>query len=357
MSILLLDYDYLISKKILTEYLPHFKHLKNGKGLAIVIQTELYNKLQSLEIKNRQPVLESDEFKKQIIDFIPFSYDKNKKIIILYCNHTLTKYIKSLLQVLYENFPHNYNIVLNLDFTNEKFSQNCKAIAPYFSFPLLDAVNKIVTFYRDNDLDHQFDSKDTLHLIEKILEDYEQMINKDVAVLKCNILVKFDQKSIEELRKLNSKVFERKHKFSGLEMSDKFQIKDISETKNNDTLITLTMNEGELKLGDNDSVDVVFSKYTYHTHPKKTYESFEVKLAWPSQSDFESFIILFKNNITIFHIVCTEEGIYASTINPNFIPYLQELDEDDLIKICEENFDIRYPHKNEKKNKIKLILI
>ena len=56
---------------------------------------------------------------------------------------------------------------------------------------------------------------------------------------------------------MQDQVFEHKNTFEGLEQSDKFVINNIKPYKDS-SLITLEMCKKDLKIGDNDSVDVVF---------------------------------------------------------------------------------------------------
>jgi hypothetical protein len=177
-----------------------------------------------------------------------------------------------------------------------------------------------------------------------MLNEMKALKNRDSETgINCSVRVKLTDSAIKKLKLLTSKIFESQNHFEGLEISDKFSIGEISSGDDGKVLVTLCINEKDSKVGEDDSVDVVFSKYTYHTHPKKTYDKFEVLYAWPSWQDFESFLILFKSGITIFHITSTLEGAYITTINPRIFPYLSTWNFDDITEIIKENYDWMYP--------------
>jgi len=339
MSILILDYDYLKSKNLFPEYQPFDKNDNFLKtGLIFIIPNYIHKQMTYLPFEERLNFLKSNNFKESILEHIQFNINQIKKKIYFSLHKNFIQYINKILSSLYQNFPHNYKIVLKSSFPlNNKY---LPIIIKYFSFPVYDNKTQKIFFFRDNNNDKFINKEQSLHLYNKIKQDILKL--KKDEIINCEVYIHFTQKTIDELRKINLKVFEHKNTFEGLEQSDKFIINNIKPYKDS-SLITLEMCKKDLKIGDNDSVDVVFSKYTFHTHPNKTYDKFEVKYAWPSSNDFESFISLFLDNITIFHVTCTLEGAYFTTVNSAFMEFLYNFSDDDYSYICQNFYNICYP--------------
>ena len=332
MSILILDYDYLSTKNLF----PQFKKEKNNdsflkSGIIFIIPNYIEKQMIHLPIEERLLFLSSNNFKESIMYTINFNVNQIKRKIYFQLSKHFIQFIEKILESLYQNFPHDYKIVLECDLPlNKKY---LSSVSKFFSFPIFDKKNQKILFFRFNNIDIKNDSTHTLHLYQKIKNDIINL--KHEEIINCEIFINFDTQAIHVLKNLHLKIFEHKQKFKGLEQSDKFSIKDIKPYKGS-SLITLELCTKNLKIGDDDSVDVVFSKYTFHTHPNKTYEKFEVKFAWPSSNDFDSFISLFLNNITIFHVTCTLEGAY-------FMPYLYDFSDEDYSQICQQFYNICYP--------------
>jgi hypothetical protein len=341
-NLLLFDYDYLLNKNINLEL--NFNNNDGHKAIILQLKKPFFDKAITLETENRLNFLKNN-LKSNIISYYPFFFNKNKKQIILYkSSKFFFLNIESILKILYQNFPHNYKILIYIPLNDPQFSIKSKLISNYFSYPLISGLNYNVYFFTYNNLEKKLDSKTNLFLLKRLMTDYQKMIDKSHSSLTipCYISIKFDNKTIKDLQLLPNKVFDDTS-FKGLEISDRFRISEIS-SKNNSTIITLSLpHHNNHKIGDDDSVDVVFSKYTFHTHPKKTYDKFEVLFAWPSWQDFESFLILYKNGITLLHLVSTIEGAYIIRINQSFIPFLNKLNDQDIRKIIKKFYDINYP--------------
>lgn len=347
MSIILFDYDYLLSKNInllknLNEKI--FQDDNNKRGLIIILPKDIVNKMKYLIQENREDFI-NNEMKNNIQEIIPFTYSPNKKEISIPLKNSKLFYnnVNDILKSIYENFPHNYKIKLESTLNNPRNLELCKN----FSYPILSGLNDNIYFFVKNDMNKPFNYETNKYLFNKVKLDYNILKQTGLSSIPCHLYLNFDEKTINNLKLNANKIFEKEKKFDGLEISDKFKIKNISNN-NDGKLITLEMHSLNPNIGNGDSVDVVFSKYTYHTHPKKTYEKFKVKLAWPSWQDFESFFILFKNGVTIFHLISTLEGAYILTINPKIIDYISNLSDSKVKRIVKKYYDINYPSYDKK---------
>jgi hypothetical protein len=340
MDIILLDYDYYskYNQKFKPDYLlePFFHY-----GLLLKIPKGIKNEMIILPQEHRLNFITSDKFLDSVESFDFISCNKNHKSIYLDDSSFVIENISKILENLYENFPHNFKIVLTIDIPDIETDYLPK-ICSYFSYPIISGLDQKIYFFKTNDLNSDIDCQTTKILFKQLLKDYHSMTRNDSPVIRCSINVKFTNKAIKTLKLLTSKIFENEKKFTGLEVSDKFLIKEISNDGDR-VIVTLDLEDKDEANGGIDSVDVVYSKYTYHTHPKKTYDKFEVTQAWPSWQDFESFLITFKYGITIMHVTATLEGAYITTINPDIIKYIQEWDEEEINHLMMKFYDVPYP--------------
>ena len=86
-----------------------------------------------------------------------------------------------------------------------------------------------------------------------------------------------------------------------------------------------------IKKGNEDDAELVESRYNFHTHPVNAYTKYNCDLGWPSKDDYVIFATSAVDNRkpTIFHLVCTKEGIYVLSIPKESIQYIVTLREDD----------------------------
>lgn len=101
----------------------------------------------------------------------------------------------------------------------------------------------------------------------------------------------------------------KSNEISGTLNLDKTSIKEGIDKGGN---IVFTIKKTEYTNGDSVEADQVESRYNFHTHPINAYTHYNCDLGWPSRDDYiiviESF--LSKKNYTVFHWLCTKEGIY-----------------------------------------------
>jgi hypothetical protein len=352
MTLIIFDFIYLqrnkINEKLIKKFQPYFKNIGIIEGiekaLILDIPSHEYQNIKNISPNQRKELISNLDFDNN--KFVPLIIFENKKQIHLFHSSPfLVKNIKDILSLLYENFPHDFKIKLSLKL-KENFVNEYLPLLNYFSFPKFDNLNSTIILYKINDL-KESKLKDNISLLIHVLYSLEGK-GKD-----CKVYIKLTNNSISKLKLLQKMIFHSDKKFKGLEVSDKFNISKI-ELEKVFPKLTLDISENFNKIGNDYMVDVVYSKYTFHTHPTKTYQKFNVKYAWPSYQDLESFLVLFQMEFTIFHIVATQEGIYTIQINPKFIPYIQSLSEDQIKELTKKNYSVPYPEigKDIQKNKV-----
>ena len=95
----------------------------------------------------------------------------------------------------------------------------------------------------------------------------------------------------------------------------------------NKIIFEVILEETDIKKGESIEADTITSRYNFHTHPVKAYTHYNCELGWPSKDDYIIFIMSFlhKKSPTMFHWVCTKEGIYVLTIPKESINPLSSL--------------------------------
>lgn len=150
----------------------------------------------------------------------------------------------------------------------------------------------------------------------------------DTNSLKCNIYARFTYKTIKYLKKLNNTKYDTE--LSGSLIVCKVLI------ENGKIVFNLCSDPNSLIYGFEEEVDAVWSRYNFHTHPKKAYENHGVKNGWPSSQDYIGFLEL--KNHTIFHTVVTLEGIYIISLSEEYDQDINKINRKYILK----NYDINH---------------
>ena len=93
----------------------------------------------------------------------------------------------------------------------------------------------------------------------------------------------------------------------------------------------------KIKLGSEEEVDDVNCKFSFHSHPSVLYDVYNFKLAWPSNSDYISFLNSVRYG-TIFHIVIGNEGIYILSLSKQWSKKINFTISKDLEKFVINNY-------------------
>lgn len=139
------------------------------------------------------------------------------------------------------------------------------------------------------------------------LELIKQYKNNKVDYCTAKALV-----DIKLARKLKKLVFDKEYKKK--EKAGELFL-DGFVRNSNELIFRIGLNEKDIKKGNHNEANIVFSMYNFHTHPEDAYVSINCDLGWPSLDDYKTFLYGIKNFGTIFHLVVTMEGIYILTIS------------------------------------------
>jgi hypothetical protein len=146
----------------------------------------------------------------------------------------------------------------------------------------------------------------------------------------CNIHAKFTLTAVDYLKEINNPNKKNQKELAGSLIVSKVV------NKGGKLVFELSPDPHSVVTGDNEEVDAVWSRYNFHTHPKKAYENHGVVRGWPSSQDYVGFLGL--NNHTIFHTVVTLEGIYVISLSPEWTGKMKDIDKTYVFK----NYDINH---------------
>ena len=164
---------------------------------------------------------------------------------------------------------------------------------------------------------------------------------------------KGEQEPCEALVTFNKEDFTNIHNSilgtSSNEISGKLNIcEQTIYTKGNKQMPVFVVCVKDKGVGSDRDCDMVESRYNFHTHPTNAYKIYNCELGWPSCDDYIIFATSTaeKKIPTLFHLVCTVEGIYALTVPKQSIQHLQDFKDlfNDIVDI--ETIFTEYIKKN-----------
>jgi hypothetical protein len=281
---------------------------KNDIYIIFILKDEEYKKIHIFP-KGKELVnyVNSDSFIGNIKSIYYILYNEKHKLCEIRNVISDSKHLKLIKNLLITYFPditlwsgivspEHYKLYIENDFNN-----------PYkcYKSPLgYKLKNEGIAFTWKN-------QKDTLDQksVENVIKYLEEKKQSNKSNFKCNIYAKFSADAIKYLQKIN----EQDH--SDIELSGSLLVKKVSDIDGK-IVYELYSETSSVISGEKESVDAVWSRYNFHTHPKKAYANHGVKKGWPSSQDYVGFLDL--NNNTIFHTVVTIEGLYVISISPEW---------------------------------------
>ena len=319
---------YKYNMKILLKKLK--PDLKDNSGVIFILSSKEFEYINTLS-KGKETVdyMNSENFVKNIKRVYYIQYNTKSKICELRSNIEnqleLKDVIDSIFTYLPKNItvwtgviePKNYDIYIEEGFTHP---YKCDKSPLGFKFK-----EKGLAFIHKNSK-----KKHTRILNRSSIKNklkYLDIADKD-NVLKCSLNARFTPDTIDYLKKINHPKSEKE--LSGSLIVSKVLIED------NKIIFELSSNPISVISGANEEVDAVWSRYNFHTHPKKAYENHGVKNGWPSSQDYVGFLDL--KNHTIFHTVVTLEGIYIISLNKEWTENIHNINRKYILK----HYDINH---------------
>lgn len=293
-------------------------------GIVFILSSSIVNELTNMSNpKQKISFINSNRFISDIKDIYFVFYNQRKKLIEF---RGYTDYLDDILHAVIVYAPRDVTIWTGLIPSRDSELYLEKGFnSPYitdksplgYKFP-----QQGLAFYKKNiplDKVDLVSSKNILEYIES-QRPGEQ----------CVVYAKFTPDAISYLHRLNKPAVTIKNKkIHEKELSGALQVSKVSNV-NGKIVFELSGNPETVQSGVEEEVDAVWSRYNFHTHPKKAYVNHGVKNGWPSSQDYLGFIQL--KNHTIFHTVVTLEGIYVISFNSEWNGKINKIDHKYVLK-------------------------
>ena len=322
----------LIDKKVLVQHkLDELLNIagsppktKDGIGLVFLIPKKHYNFLHNASTGDEKiAYISSNSFVKSIYGSYFVIYNEKKKICEIRGHISDPEHLNDVLDSLITYLPEDIIVwvgVVSMDKSNDYIKAGFDN--PYISdqSPLSHRFGSSgVAFFKPNKSNKQVDEMTVRNKLQ-----YASQQHGDI----CNIYARFTPKSVEYLKQINDP-----HGANEKELAGALIISKVVKNENK-MIFELSPDPKSVKIGDHEEVDAVWSRYNFHTHPKKAYENHGVVRGWPSSQDFVGFLEL--DNETIFHTVVTLEGIYIISLSSEWKGKLKDINK----KYISKHYDI-----------------
>jgi hypothetical protein len=149
----------------------------------------------------------------------------------------------------------------------------------------------------------------------------------------CSVYTRFSSHALSFLKNCCTNGTNQK------ELGGALYIENIENDGGDKYVYVIGVDEDNIKTGNEESVDILPTRYNFHSHPRDAYIRHSVKNAWPSSTDYNGYYNL--GNKTIFHCVTTLEGIYIISFGTYWVNNLKDISK----KYIEDNYDIEHKEK------------
>ena len=239
--------------------------------------------------KERIDFLNSTDFFNSVKSHYEIAVNNNKKLILI---QKKDEYFDTALKILLNNFPEDYIISVVSD------------ISDIDTFRSLDFTGINILCDSDNVIFSKYNKPNTVDnlLIEK---------QKFYGAVKDNCKIKL---VVKDLDKIYTKgLYEtQENRISQVEISGKMKL-----VKIDNFTVTIVPDDFSILTGENDSVQMKSSLYSFHTHHYSLYDEYETNLGYPSAADYYGVYLMYKICNSIVHFVVANEGVYSICISPD----------------------------------------
>ena len=322
---LLIEVDKIIKYKLnnLINVIEKYPKTNNTVGVIFIIDDKSFNRLTGMSSDLKKSYLNSKKFSNSIKYTQFVIYDKKKRIIELRCP---VDYLNEILYALILFAPRDVTIWsgIVLDKRSKIFIQSG------FSNPYL--TDKSPLGYKFNNKGFAFTKKNIplKYIDTKSSQNVVDYIKSQITRKSCIIYARFTPKAVKYLKNLNkSFLVMGNKKLSEKELAGSLKVSKVVNI-NNRIIFELSGVPESVQTGAEVEVDAVWSRYNFHTHPKKAYVNHNVTNGWPSSQDYLGFVQL--NNHTIFHTVVTLEGIYIISFTAEWVGKVKNMDHKYILK-------------------------
>jgi hypothetical protein len=297
-------------------------------GVIFLIPKKQYMSLIKLSTGDKKvEYISSDSFVKSVYGSYFIVYNKNKKICEIRGQIEDHEHLNDILDSLVKYLPNDITVWAGVVHANKMdYYINAGFDNPHISdhSPLNHTFgHKGMTFSKPN----TSKQTDKASARNKLNHTFKQSGNV------CNMYARFTPTAVSYLKEINNPNKKNQKELAGSLIVSKVVKKDSK------TVFELSPNPKSVIYGGEEEVDAVWSRYNFHTHPKKAYENHGVVRGWPSSQDYVGFLGL--DNQTIFHTVVTLEGVYMISLSPVYTGKISDVNK----KFVYKHYDINHESK------------
>ena len=328
-------YGIFINKKDLHKYNMNILLKKTSQiygnkneslGIIFVVSLTDFTLLNKLpKGQKRVDYMNSDNFVNIIMGVYYIIYNEKNKICEIREHINNQSHLKAVVKSILTYLPENVTIWIGPVkpeksgiYIEEGFSHPYKCSKSPLGF---NFKNTGLAFIKNNS--HRLDHSSIKNKLKYLEIDWNN-------ISKCMIYIRFNPETILFLKKINRTQADKE--LSGSLVVSKITTKD----SGGKIVFELSSNPNSIISGQEEEVDAVWSRYNFHTHPKKAYKNHGVKNGWPSSQDYVGFLEL--KNHTIFHTVVTLEGIYIISISSEWTENINKINK----KIILKDYDVNH---------------
>jgi len=171
--------------------------------------------------------------------------------------------------------------------------------------------------------------KTVMFKISHVIQQYKQDTNA------CFLHAILTPKAIKFLKSTSISGYKKagNGKIIQTEMGGELYVKNV-ESRNGNFVYRIDINLESVEMGKQESIDVIATRYNFHSHPRDAYIRHSVHNGWPSVTDFLGYLQMGKN--TIFHCVATLEGLYVISFGSYWSQRLDKISK----KFVDKNYEI-----------------
>jgi hypothetical protein len=320
---ILIDYDRIIKPNNLTNILNRIQPVPTTKhtiGLVVFISQMQYETLHFIPKGfERVKHINSVEFINSITEYAYIIYDEHKKICELITDNCY--FIRHMIDVTLYNIPNDVTLCVHVSLEHKKKMQ---IIDEYINNGFCDPyISKIspsgiryktdsIFFSRINNITTSTSKNEVTYLLSQI--------NKE----KCTIRIRLTDEAIEYLRHISKmgSTMNTNGTVTQKEVSGRLKVDMISD----DLTHYITVEQSSIYHGEQEETKMVIGRYNFHSHPMEAYFRNDYRFAWPSATDYLSFLYSAIQQDTILHLVATLEGFYVISLHSDIINKKEQID-------------------------------
>jgi len=342
---ILIDYRNIVrpnltTLKLLTGVVGEVPSTKHVVGLVLVVRRGVMEALEGECVgRARVEYMGGHAFVSGVLGWSYFLYDKGKKVGAI-VDLSSPEHVSVVMDVIRSGFPEDVLVSASLPVKRVGAHRHISAlIREGFCDPYICKNTMLSQSFGEF---HLCLSRSNV-LLEKpgsVQAEVEHVIGEFQrgGRITCRMKVRVHREALSYLRGLPmvGSTENADGSVTQKEVSGRFVMGELGS----DGVYEASVDQSSVTPGREEGIDPEPGLYNFHSHPMEAYERHEVRYGWPSGQDYLGFADAFMRHDTIFHAVCSLEGLYVLTMSEAWVKKRKELRK--LGDFISERFDIRY---------------